>query len=294
MTGKLRLPAVAVNLYRVLDFVGGMLKETRFPEDEASRIAVAVEEIFVNIALYAYAPAIGGVTVTCTVIPEPLSVSVAFRDRGRPYNPLLKQAPDRTLLLEARKAGGWGVQIVREFTDSAVYVEDLDVRKAITLRGAVGQAPIIRAAKPGNISAFPAEVVANRAIGGADSSHFVLTFRAPEMQEVWPSQFVMMDCAPEKFLLTPRRVQRGRELDELLHLPPFPLLKRPFGIQRAYYRHFDRLYQKQLALPPSLALALHTVYPHQFDMLYKVLPGGGGTPLLARLQFPARLFLQLP
>ena len=193
---------------------------------------------------------------------------------------------------DAGKFASLGVLVVADAADLRAVREDRYAdrypRAFFTsleeLQAVADGTPIIRAAKPGNISAFPAEVVANRAIGGADSSHFVLTFRAPEMQEVWPSQFVMMDCAPEKFLLTPRRVQRGRELDELLHLPPFPLLKRPFGIQRAYYRHFDRFYQKQLALPPSLALALHTVYPHQFDMLYKVLPGGGGTPLLARLQ----------
>jgi len=57
-----------------------------------------------------------------------------------------------------------------EITDSAVYVEDLDIRKAITLRGAVGQAPIIRAANT-------AERFALLGITGADRLGALL--RAP-------------------------------------------------------------------------------------------------------------------
>ena len=137
--------------------------------------------------------------------------------------------------------------------------------------------------RPGNIVAFPAQVAANRQIGGADSSHYILRFRAPEIQEVWASQFVMMDVTPERPLLGGRRVQRGGWRDAV-DLPPLPVLKRPFGIQRSYYRHFDPHYLQKLALPPTLALGLYTVYPHEFDLFYKVLADGVGTPLMTRLK----------
>lgn len=136
--------------------------------------------------------------------------------------------------------------------------------------------------RPGNILAFPAQVTANRQIGGADSSHYILRFRAPEIQEVWASQFVMMDVTTARPLLGGRRVQRGGWRDAV-DLPPLPILKRPFGIQRSYYRHFNPLYLKNLALPPTLALGLYTVHPHEFDLFYKVLADGAGTPLMTRL-----------
>jgi NAD(P)H-flavin reductase len=67
-------------------------------------------------------------------------------------------------------------------------------------------------------------------------------------------------------------------------LAPRPLLKRPFGICRAFLPHFATDYVKRLNLPAALALALHPPAADHFDMLYKVLPDGIGTPLMAKLK----------
>ena len=141
---------------------------------------------------------------------------------------------------------------------------------------------VTASAPPGNIMAFRAKLLANDQVGGPDSPYYILRFQAPDLEDVTPSQFVMMDCAPQRLLLHPRRVRRGR-WDDAVDLLPQPILKRPFGIQRAYHRHFDPQYLQRLNLPPSLALTLHPVYPHAFDLLYKVLEGGVGTSLMTRL-----------
>ncbi len=142
---------------------------------------------------------------------------------------------------------------------------------------------VTAAAPPGNVMAFRAKLLANDQVGGPDSPYYILRFQAPDLEEVTPSQFVMMDCAPQRLLLHPRRVRLGRWSDAL-ELMTEPILKRPFGIQRAYHRHFDKRYLQRLNLPPSIALALHPVYPHAFDLLYKVLDGGVGTNLMTRLR----------
>jgi NAD(P)H-flavin reductase len=67
-------------------------------------------------------------------------------------------------------------------------------------------------------------------------------------------------------------------------LTPRPLLKRPFGVYRAFRRHFARDFLKRLELPPALAPALHLCFPDHFDMLYKVLPDGLGTNLMTKLK----------
>jgi serine/threonine-protein kinase RsbW len=121
LTEEITLPAVTGNLYFILDLVAGMLEKNHFPRDEATRIAIAVEEIFANIAMYAYSPDVGAVKVISTITPEPLSVSIAFIDRGKPYDPLTNEVPDTTLSLDDRKVGGLGVHIVKKFMDTVTY-----------------------------------------------------------------------------------------------------------------------------------------------------------------------------
>lgn len=118
---EITLPAVTGNLYQILDFITVMLEENQIPRDEVTRIIIAAEEIFANVAMYAYAPDVGAVRVISAVNADPLSVSITLIDRGKPYNPLLNEAPDTSLPLEERKVGGLGVHIVKKFMDSVAY-----------------------------------------------------------------------------------------------------------------------------------------------------------------------------
>jgi len=147
---------------------------------------------------------------------------------------------------------------------------------------AAGGAPAVPERSGGMLS-FKAGILANIQIGGSQSPLYRLVFKAPEMQEVLPPQFVMMDTAPKRVPLGARAVRRGN-LRGTVDLSPRPLLKRPFGICRAFLPHFAADYVKRLSLPPALALVLHPPAAHYFDMLYKVLPDGIGTPLMTKLK----------
>ncbi|MGD0016084.1 MAG: hypothetical protein ABSC38_00985 [Verrucomicrobiia bacterium] len=137
--------------------------------------------------------------------------------------------------------------------------------------------------RSGGIASFEAKILTNTRIGGPQSLVYRLVFNAPEMQEIRPPQFFMMDAIPMRAPFGSHVVRRGN-LRGAVDLGPRPFLKRPFGICRYIHPHFPIDYVRRLSLPPSLALVLHPTSADHFDMLYKVLPGGAGTPLMTKLK----------
>ena len=82
---------------------------------------IAVEEIFVNIANYAYGDKKGMATITVEFFKDPNAIKVIFEDSGTPYNPLQKPDPDVTLSSEERQIGGLGVYMVKKSMDEMTY-----------------------------------------------------------------------------------------------------------------------------------------------------------------------------
>ena len=118
---ELTIEAKVENLHQVLAFVDEYLESLGCPMKIQMQIDVAVEEIFVNVASYAYTPSTGSVTLQLDSEPSPLSVSITFIDSGVPYNPLAKEDPDVTLSAEERKIGGLGIYMVKKTMDSMTY-----------------------------------------------------------------------------------------------------------------------------------------------------------------------------
>ena len=85
------------------------------------QIDVAIDELFTNIASYAYAPETGKATVRIETEEDPRAAVITFIDRGRPYNPLLAEEPDITLSAEERRIGGLGIFIARKTMDDMRY-----------------------------------------------------------------------------------------------------------------------------------------------------------------------------
>ena len=106
---KITLAATVDNVDAVTDFVNEELEAFDCPMKVSMQIAIAVEEIFVNIAHYAYDSGEGEATITCSVEGDPLYAEIQFMDRGKPYDPLSKEDPDITLGVDERgmvTAGG--------------------------------------------------------------------------------------------------------------------------------------------------------------------------------------------
>ena len=123
MTGakELTLEATLENIAAATDFVNAELEALDCPMNVQMQIDIAIDELFGNIAHYAYNPSTGPATVRVEVEHDPLSVVVTFIDNGKPYDPLTTAEPDTTLSAEARQIGGLGVFLVRKTMDDVSY-----------------------------------------------------------------------------------------------------------------------------------------------------------------------------
>lgn len=130
---ELVLDALTDNLPQVLAFVDEQLEAADCPMKIQMQIDIAVEEIFVNIAHYAYNPEVGTATVRIEVMGEPPAVDITFIDNGIPYDPLAKADPDVTLSADERQIGGLGIFMVKKTMDDVKY-EYLDGHNILTLK----------------------------------------------------------------------------------------------------------------------------------------------------------------
>lgn len=118
---ELTLPATIENIETVIDFVNGQLEEIKCPLKAQMQIDIAIDELFGNIAHYAYNPETGPATVRVEVTEDPIAVVITFIDRGVPYDPLKKEDPDITLFAEERAIGGLGIFMVKKTMDEISY-----------------------------------------------------------------------------------------------------------------------------------------------------------------------------
>ena len=106
---ELTIDATVENIERVTSFVDEQLEAMGCPLKAQMQIDIAIDELFGNIAHYAYNPEVGPATVRVDVLQEPLSVVVTFIDNGVAYDPLAKEDPDVALSAEEREIGGLGI-----------------------------------------------------------------------------------------------------------------------------------------------------------------------------------------
>ena len=125
------------NLAQVLQFVDSRLEEEDCPIGLQMKIDVAVEELFVNIASYAYAPGSGSATVRMEVEEDPKTVVITFVDCGVPYDPLAKEDPDVTLSINDREIGGLGIFMVKKSMDDMIYAYE-NGQNILTIRKRIG------------------------------------------------------------------------------------------------------------------------------------------------------------
>ena len=118
---KLEIEALNDNLDTVTEFIDELLEEAGCGMNTQLLVDLCVEEIFVNIASYAYAPDVGMAWITAEILQEPKRIRIAFSDTGMQYDPLANEDPDITLSAEERKIGGLGVFLVKKNMDSVRY-----------------------------------------------------------------------------------------------------------------------------------------------------------------------------
>ncbi len=114
-------PADTRYLGAVMAFVEEQIEDLDCPMKAKMQVNIAVEEIFTNVAHYAYAPDTGMVKIRVQTDYQPDSVEITFVDQGVPYNPLEKEDPDVTLSADERRIGGLGIFMVKQIMDEVCY-----------------------------------------------------------------------------------------------------------------------------------------------------------------------------
>lgn len=118
---KLTVDATVENIEKVTAFVNEQLEQLNCPLKAQMQIDIAIDELFGNIAHYAYNPKTGSATVRVEVLQDPLSVVVTFIDNGKAYDPLAREDPDVALTAEEREIGGLGIYMVKKSMDEISY-----------------------------------------------------------------------------------------------------------------------------------------------------------------------------
>jgi len=124
------------NLPDMVLFLEGTLSSMELSPTEIFDLQLAADEIFTNIASYAYGAEGGSVSIE--VIRDATTVIITFTDSGMPFNPENLPPPDISLDLSDRKIGGLGIYLARQLTDRLTYRRD-DGKNILTIKKAISQ-----------------------------------------------------------------------------------------------------------------------------------------------------------
>ncbi len=111
--------ATILNVTDFFDWLHNSIEPWTLDNSLINKINICSEEIFVNIASYAYPEKEGMVEVSINKAGN--EIILKFEDFGISYNPLEKPDPDITLSLEERQLGGLGIFMVKEMAENVIY-----------------------------------------------------------------------------------------------------------------------------------------------------------------------------
>lgn len=120
------IPAITAFVEQELDQLGCSLRAK-------TQIDIAIDELYSNIAKYAYDGDCGQVTVRIDAEQDPPAVTISFQDDGKPFNPLDRKDPDVTLPARDRSIGGLGINMVKKSMDDVRY-EYRDGKNTLIIR----------------------------------------------------------------------------------------------------------------------------------------------------------------
>ena len=116
------IPARTENLEEATGFVERVLAQTACSPKTRLQIRLAVEEIFVNIAGYAYPAGGGEAELCCRLLPDPRRIRISFTDSGIPFDPLSREDADTSEEALMEREGGLGILLVKSTMDAVNYL----------------------------------------------------------------------------------------------------------------------------------------------------------------------------
>lgn len=112
-------PATDGALDDINEWIETMLEEADCSPRSSMQVQLCLEEVFVNIAHYAYGDATGEAEVWAGV--ENGKLTMTFADRGLPFDPLAHEDPDVAHIEQKETEGGLGIYLVKQMMDEVTY-----------------------------------------------------------------------------------------------------------------------------------------------------------------------------
>lgn len=132
MTEK-NFPADTAALDDVLSFTEEQLEQASCPPALTMSLTMAIEEVFVNVAHYAYPDDGGSVQLAIAFAPDSRVITFRLTDSGIPFDPLAQPAPDLSIPAEERPIGGLGIYMMRKTMDKVQY-ERIGEQNVLTMQ----------------------------------------------------------------------------------------------------------------------------------------------------------------
>jgi anti-sigma regulatory factor (Ser/Thr protein kinase) len=117
---ELRVAADLKEVDRVREFLLRAIAGLPLGDEDRLKVELALHEIFVNIARYAYPRGRAG-EVVLRIRKEEKALVIEVRDRGIPFNPVRKKNPDLMVKLRRGVPGGLGVYFFKTLMDGLSY-----------------------------------------------------------------------------------------------------------------------------------------------------------------------------
>jgi len=118
---RLVVDARVESLDEVTGFLEGILEKSGCPEKSMMQVRLAAEEIFINIAKFAYGDETGKAEILCWVMDDPRRAKICFSDSGVPFNPMEHEDPDLSVEALVDREGGLGIFLVKNLMDDVFY-----------------------------------------------------------------------------------------------------------------------------------------------------------------------------
>lgn len=128
---SLRLPADLAALDQAQGFLSRQAHHAGLNAEQANRLALALEEVFVNICHYAYPDSEGSVDLRSWLDGPRFVLEIV--DSGKPFDGLSLPSPDTAAELDDRLVGGLGWYLVRQMVSDLSYQRDGDLNRLLLI-----------------------------------------------------------------------------------------------------------------------------------------------------------------
>ena len=102
-------------LTKLEGFTADFAQSASLSDKDLFALQIIVEELLTNVIDYGGVPAGEHAAVVDLAVQDGI-LSIVITDRGKEYNPLLREDPDVTLPAEERPIGGLGVHFCKKLT----------------------------------------------------------------------------------------------------------------------------------------------------------------------------------